>query len=386
MKETALHLALILLFAAFALTGKAQVKVTDATNGNIVILAQIQDTKGRLIGFTTKEGMIPADIKAAEGLTIHHMAYETYTLTAADIEAQMAALTPRTYNVDEVVIKGGNQDYIYLRGYYRKYINHEMLDTLTQEYIEGMLEYVIKNKEVLFEKKPHVLSADIYTVKLTGDSIVKTSFKHNDKKTQRAALRFLPTLDAGLLINSYKVEKLDFSLNADTLQGKFWPKAYFSKSGKTINVGTDELADKEGHTMRFPLLTTLTGVDIMFTDMNENQLYHLREPGQYKFSSLMGLSSCQEALMGGKRIVKSINRKFDTNISKKDYPMKGYFYTEVFFTDMEYISKERAKELKKHEGFDESVVIEIPESAPELSPATVRLKEITIKNENDKKQ
>ncbi|MBQ6652117.1 MAG: hypothetical protein IJM81_01800 [Prevotella sp.] len=386
MKRTALRLALALLLAAFALTGKAQVKVTDATNGNIVILAQIQDTKGRLMGFTTKEGMIPDDIKAAEGLTIHHMAYETYTLTAADIEAKTVALTPRTYNVDEVVIKGGSQDYIYLRGYYRKYTSIEMLDTLKQEYTEGMLEYLIKNKDMTLSKRPRVLTADIYTVKSTGDSIVKTSFKHNDKKTLSAARRFLPSLSSELLINSYKVEKLNFSLNADTLQGKFWPKAYFSKSGKTINVGTDELADKEGHSMRFPLLSTLLGVDIKFTDMNDNHLYHLREPGQYKFSSLMGVSSCKEALMGGKRIVKIINRKYDANFSKKDYPMKGHFYSEVFFTDMEYISKEKAKEIKKQEGFDESVVTEIPESTPELSPATAKLKEITIKNENDKKQ
>lgn len=380
-----LRLTLFSILAGFAIASVAQVKVVDATNDNVVILAQVINSKGQLAGFTTKDGFLPADVKPAPGITIQHMAYEPYALTAADIAEQTARLTPRTYDVDEVVIKGAKQDYVYLRGYYRKYGTENWLDTLKQSYAEGMLEYVVKNSDWALGKKPRVLTADVYEIDTYGDSICKTYHKFNDEKKLSSVSRFLPDLDAELLINSIKVEKLDFSLNADTLQGKFWPKAYFAKSGNTINVGTDLLANKEDHTMRFPLLNTLLGIDIKLTDINQNQLYHQREKGQYKFSSLVGISECNAALIGGRRVAKSFKKKYNVEVSKKDYPVKAHYYAEVYFTEMEYISKERAKELKKQKEYDTSIKNEIPDNVPELSPATIKLKETVIGNENKKK-
>ena len=348
-------LAVILL--GRAITANAQIKVVDSTTGNIVMLAQIQDAKGHLLGFTTKEGLLPNDVKAAEGISIQHMAYEPHVLSAADIESKTVLLTPRTFNVDEVVIKGAKQDYVYLRGYYRKYGTENWLDTLKQSYAEGMLEYVIKNSDWAFGKKPRILSADVYELDMYGDSICKT----------------------------YHKEKLDFSLDADTLQGKFWPKAYFAKSGNTISVGADQLADKDDHSMRFPLLNTLLGIDIKITDMNENQLYHQREKGQYKFSSLLGISDCRAALIGGRKVANLFKKKYNVEVSKKDYPVKAHYYSEVYFTEMEYISKERAKELKNQKGYDTSIKNDIPDNVPELSAATIKLKETVIGNENKKK-
>ena len=380
-----LRLTLFSILAGFAIASVAQVKVVDATNGNVVMLAQVINSKGQLAGFTTKDGFLPADVKPAPGITIQHMAYEPYALTAADIAEQTVRLTPRTYNVDEVVIKGAKQDYVYLRGYYRKYGTENWLDTLKQSYAEGMLEYVVKNSDWALGKKPRVLTADVYEIDTYGDSICKTYHKFNDEKKLSSVSRFLPDLDAELLINSIKVEKLDFSLNADTLQGKFWPKAYFAKSGNTINVGTDLLANKEDHTMRFPLLNTLLGIDIKLTDINQNQLYHQREKGQYKFSSLVGISECNAALIGGRRVAKSFKKKYNVEVSKKDYPVKAHYYSEVYFTEMEYITKEKAREIKKQKGYDTSIKNEIPENVPELSPATIKLKETVIGNENKKK-
>ena len=380
-----LRLTLFSILAGFAIASVAQVKVVDATNDNVVILAQVINSKGQLAGFTTKDGFLPADVKPAPGITIQHMAYEPYALTAADIAEQTVRLTPRTYNVDEVVIKGAKQDYVYLRGYYRKYGTENWLDTLKQSYAEGMLEYVVKNSDWALGKKPRVLTADVYEIDTYGDSICKTYHKFNDEKKLSSVSRFLPDLDAELLINSIKVEKLDFSLNADTLQGKFWPKAYFAKSGNTINVGTDLLANKEDHTMRFPLLNTLLGIDIKLTDINQNQLYHQREKGQYKFSSLVGISECNAALIGGRRVAKSFKKKYNVEVSKKDYPVKAHYYSEVYFTEMEYITKEKAREIKKQKGYDTSIKNEIPENVPELSPATIKLKETVIGNENKKK-
>ena len=380
-----LRLTLFSILAAFTLVSVAQVKVVDATNGNVVILAQVINSKGQLAGFTTKDGFLPADVKPAPGITIQHMAYEPYALTAADIAEQTVRLTPRTYNVDEVVIKGAKQDYVYLRGYYRKYGTENWLDTLKQSYAEGMLEYVVKNSDWALGKKPRVLTADVYEIDTYGDSICKTYHKFNDEKKLSSVSRFLPDLDAELLINSIKVEKLDFSLNADTLQGKFWPKAYFAKSGNTINVGTDLLANKEDHTMRFPLLNTLLGIDIKLTDINQNQLYHQREKGQYKFSSLVGISECNAALIGGRRVAKSFKKKYNVEVSKKDYPVKAHYYAEVYFTEMEYITKEKAREIKNQKGYDTSIKNDIPDNVPELSPATIKLKETVIGNENKKK-
>ena len=384
MREFRHFILLTAILLGCAITANAQIKVVDSTNGNIVMLAQIQDAKGHLLGFTTNEGLLPNDVKAAEGISIQHMAYEPHVLSAADIESKTILLTPRTFNVDEVVIKGAKQDYVYLRGYYRKYGTENWLDTLQQTYTEGMLEYVIKNSDWSFGKKPRVLSADVYELDMYGDSICKSFHKYNDEKKFSSSSRFLPKLDAELLINSSRVEKLDFSLNADTLHGKFWPKAYFAKSGNTISVGTDELADKDDHSMRIPLLNTLLGIDIKFTGINGNQLYHQREKGQYKFSSLVGISECNAAQIGGRRVAKSFKKKYNVEVSKKDYPVKAQYYAEVYFTEMEYITKEKAKEIKNQKGYDTSIKNEIPENVPELSPATIKLKEMVIGNENKK--
>ena len=380
-----LRLILFSILAGFAIASVAQVKVVDATNGNVVMLAQVINSKGQLAGFTTKDGFLPADVKPAPGITIQHMAYEPYALTAADIAEQTVRLTPRTYDVDEVVIKGAKQDYVYLRGYYRKYGTENWLDTLKQSYAEGMLEYVVKNSDWAFGKKPRILSADVYELDMYGDSICKTYHKFNDEDKLSSASRFMPSMDAELLINSSRMEKLDFSLDADTLQGKFWPKAYFVKSGNTISVGADQLADKDDHSMRFPLLNTLLGIDIKITDMNENQLYHQREKGQYKFSSLLGISDCRAALIGGRKVANLFKKKYNVEVSKKDYPVKAHYYSEVYFTEMEYISKERAKELKNQKGYDTSIKNDIPDNVPELSAATIKLKETVIGNENKKK-
>ena len=51
---------------------------------------------------------------------------------------------------------------------------------------------------------------------------------------------------------------------------------------------------------------------------------------------------------------------------------------------MEYITKEKAKELKNQKGYDTSIKNEIPENVPELSPVTIKLKETVIENENKK--
>ena len=136
--------------------------------------------------------------------------------------------------------------------------------------------------------------------------------------------------------------------------------------------------------MRFPLLNTLLGIDIKITDMNENQLYHQREKGQYKFSSLLGISDCRAALIGGRKVAKAFKKKYNVEVSKKDYPVKAHYYSEVYFTEMEYITKEKAKELKNQKGYDTSIKDEIPENVPELSPATIKLKEMIIGNENKK--
>ena len=186
-------LAIILL--GCAITANAQIKVVDSTNGNIVMLAQIQDAKGHLLGFTTKEGLLPNDVKAAEGISIQHMAYEPHVLSAADIESKTVLLTPRTFNVDEVVIKGAKQDYVYLRGYYRKYGTENWLDTLKQSYAEGMLEYVIKNSDWAFGKKPRILSADVYELDMYGDSICKTYHKFNDEDGKYQRLQQLMAAD-----------------------------------------------------------------------------------------------------------------------------------------------------------------------------------------------
>ena len=384
MREFRHFILLAIILLGCTITANAQIKVVDSTNGNIVMLAQIQDAKGHLLGFTTKEGLLPNDVKAAEGISIQHMAYEPHVLSAADIESKTVLLTPRTFNVDEVVIKGAKQDYVYLRGYYRKYGTENWLDTLKQSYAEGMLEYVIKNSDWAFGKKPRILSADVYELDMYGDSICKTYHKFNDEDKLSSASRFMPSMDAQLLINSSRMEKFDFSLDADTLQGKFWPKAYFAKSGNTISVGTDQLADKDDHSMRFPLLNTLLGIDIKITDMNENQLYHQREKGQYKFSSLLGISDCRAALIGGRKVANLFKKKYNVEVSKKDYPVKAHYYSEVYFTEMEYITKEKAKEIKNQKGYDTSIKNEIPENVPELSPATIKLKEMVIGNENKK--
>lgn len=373
------------ILAGFAIASVAQVKVVDATNGNVVMLAQVINSKGQLAGFTTKDGFLPADVKPAPGITIQHMAYEPYALTAADIAEQTVRLTPRTYDVDEVVIKGAKQDYVYLRGYYRKYGTENWLDTLKQSYAEGMLEYVVKNSDWALGKKPRVLTADVYEIDTYGDSICKTSHKVNGEEKQSSAKRYLPKMDGMLLIKTSEVEKLDFSLDADTLNGKFWPKAYFAKSGNTISVGKDALANKDDHSMRFPLLNTLLGFDVKITGMNENQLYHQREKGQYKFSSLLGISDCHAVEIGGRKLAKLIKKKFNVEVSKKDYPVKGHYYAEVYFTEMEYISKEKAKELNDQKEYDTSIKNEIPDNVPELSAATIKLKETVIGNENKKK-
>ena len=62
-----------------------------------------------------------------------------------------------------------------------------------------------------------------------------------------------------------------------------------------------------------------------------------------------------------------------------------YEYSEVYFTEMEYITKEKAKEIKDQKGYDTSIKNEIPENVPELSPATIKLKEMVIGNEKKKK-
>ena len=351
MREFRHFILLAVILLGCAITANAQIKVVDSTTGNIVMLAQIQDAKGHLLGFTTKEGLLPNDVKAAEGISIQHMAYEPHVLSAADIESKTVLLMPRTFNVDEVVIKGAKQDYIYLRGYYRKYGTENWLDTLKQSYAEGMLEYVIKNSDWAFGKKPRILSADVYELDMYGDSICKTYHKFNDEDKLSSASRFMPSMNAELLINSSRMEKLDFSLDADTLNGKFWPKAYFAKSGNTISVGKDALANKDDHS---------------------------------KFSSLLGISDCHAAEIGGRKLAKLIKKKFNVEVSKKDYPVKGHYYAEVYFTEMEYISKEKAKELNDQKEYDTSIKNEIPDNVPELSPATIKLKEMVIGNENKK--
>lgn len=59
MREFRHFILLAIILLGCTITANAQIKVVDSTNGNIVMLAQIQDAKGHLLGFTTKEDSYP---------------------------------------------------------------------------------------------------------------------------------------------------------------------------------------------------------------------------------------------------------------------------------------------------------------------------------------
>lgn len=372
MRRHSLVIALTISMCFAALAAKAQIKVVDSTNDNIVILAQIQDNKGVLLGFTNKDGLIPENISVKSGYSILHMAYDAHRITDQEIATGTIAMVPKVYDVNEVVVKSNSMDYVRLRGYFRKYETIDLMDTITTEFTDGIIEYVMKaNSEFSMSNSGRVLAARMYKVNNYGDSILGGSYWINEKGKESKVNRMVPKMDSWLLINSERMKGLDFSLDADTIYGKYWPKAYFAKTGKIINVGTDELANKEEHSIHFPLLTLL-GIDLKFYDMNENQFYHLRDSGTYKYSNLMGSSSSATGVIGGKMIRNRLKKRYP-DLKKGDFPAKIKVYSEVFFTDVEYMSKQDAKKLRKEKGFDDSVEIETPDFVPELSEATKKL-------------
>ena len=72
-------------------------------------------------------------------------------------------------------------------------------------------------------------------------------------------------------------------------------------------------------------------------------------------------------------MIRSRLKKRYPDLKKGDFPAKIKVYSEVFFTDVEYMSKQDAKKLRKEKGFDDSVEIETPDFVPELSEATKKL-------------
>lgn len=346
----------------------AQVKVVDKETLMPLAMAQIQNNKGVYLGVTDAEGYIPLYLSNESALIIQHLAYEKRVVSDKDMKTGVIELTPKNIDLGEVTVKGGNRDFMRLRGYYRTMTSLSLADSTTYTLNDGMLEYYVPvnsnkgvNARVLTSKKLSfgIIEDSLYIKK--NDSIYSSSGVENVS---------LPELSRNMLFDNKHVKRLDLALPADSVMGKYSVAAMSWKSNNLLTVSYDMLADNAKRYYHFPLIKFLFGIDFQLSDWYQTAIYQVKPNNDYGLSTLLGctVKGKLSIKLSGKRIRRKLAKmEEEKNKSAENVPesIDGDMFTEIYFTEWEYVDK--ATQKANQRDTETNVEIVKPEIVPPLS-------------------
>lgn len=343
-----------------AISANAQVRLIDSNDKSPVGAASVFDASGNMVGLTWSDGSLKDIPASAYPVTIRCIGYQPITIPNA--EERVWVMTPKAYELGEVVIVPVERNILKQTFYVREYFSMSTSEDTITLFAEHMADrFITATKEGKYKNESplRILKTKSYLQFQTGD---KDSIVTGDIKT-------LPSMLTIFEFNNEPITAPKSFLNAGSAPkvhqkaGKSGPTNIMRQNGNTFTYVEDMLAFKKNHTWT-PWPLKLLGFTIEAKQLFNTQAYRTNEKGVYQPHDLTESSFVMEADGRGKYIRK---------IFKTDEMVTMRTMVELYTVDNEFLSKEEAKTERRSK--PENMEIKAPSNVPPLNKATRALVE-----------
>ena len=344
----------------FCTPADAQKRVIDAINHSPIAAASIFDAAGNMVGFTWSDGEFSEIPESAYPVTLRCIGYEQLVIERS--EDKTWGMTPVAYELEEVVIVPVKRNILKQTFYVREYFSmSNETDTVTF-FSEHMADrFIPTSKDAKFgeDSSLRILESRQYAhYQLFGQD----SIDINPETLFPSMVTIFEPIDKEVTAP----ESFKESGNAAKLYeepGKSGMELIMKQNDRTFTVIKDGLADTKDHKVS-PWELKLLGLTIECNQLYLTHAYRVNDKGVY------GPKDLQEASI----VMQSDGRgKYFREMLDSDQPIVIRSMVEYYVVDVDYLSKEEAKEEYKNKPTD--VKFEIPSTVPPLNEATRRMVE-----------
>lgn len=315
------------------LIGQArEIRVIDREENQPLPGSTVFSQRGVIIGITDEDGRLAGISDIDYPLTVKCLGFET---SVCDSSTKEVAMTSAEYPLHEVTVTPADRPVVRVVCYIREYISAATGSDTVINFNEHMADFFLhhqKGKGYKGGKAPRLLRSRLYerkTDSLGHDSIYRPEFRRDDF--------------AWDCLLSYPHEIVETTDSSDIYTDQI-----------------DYLAKFKDHTYS-PWVFRLLGLTLEFDQLQSTWIYRSNAAGQVGPTDILSGTFTMSVLGKGKWIKKSFNT---------DQPIRMYGYYEIYPVEVQYLTKEEAKELKKDELH---VRMEVPPTASPLSPAVQRM-------------
>lgn len=353
---------LLTAFFSAAKIAENRTLLIDKETEEPLVLASIIDRNGTIIALTGNDGTIPDLPTNAFPVTFSYMGYsplEVHAVTNGNI-----GLTPKTFELSEVVISPGIRPLLHITGYMREYTSSfGSKDSLTI-YKEAIVDFLIpiaktKNKGW---QKPRILASNTYQRHTDAKGLDSVSNNTDNIYLMASHLNVFPSSTSSMLNLPKKIANAS-GVASETVYTKKNAKMDWQRNGDVIRLNHDGLTQFPNH-IYTPNALKVIGATTDFTEVLTSYIFITNE-GE---SAITPADLCQISLslkMTGRG--KAYKWAFDSQT-----PLDMRSYIEIYITDREYVSEEEGKKLKKNPPVVGSK-IRAPKEATALHPGIQKI-------------
>ena len=303
----------------------SQVQLVDQSDNSPVAFAHCFIDEGKIGTTSNIDGIISvSELKkhinnGNELITIQHIGYENLQITLDDLVNKKAVyLIPRTYLLDEAVVKPQKDGYLVIKAYFR---NYQTEDGIFKYFSDGFVEYYIPDKNKSKIKYKIVEFRNFRNQVL----IDKNKGKYVDVSIYPPSL---VELKNSSMIEELQKEKYTFIKNTNGQDiFKSSSKVGYIKHDKVKEYSTisvDKIAPLKEKVMR------VFGYEFRSKESDITENYILNEANTFDIKDLISIKSYSKGSL--------------KNI-KKDIILENEGISEIFVIENKWLSKEEVKKM-----------------------------------------
>lgn len=356
------YLVAVLFSLAYVAWGQ-QVRLLNEEDKEPVVSAAVMDKFGTIVGYSDEKGVLPQAADELDTVSVQHMAFHPYTFAMPKGKNLAVLLKPVQMSVPEVTIGASKRlDYIRLTGFFRSFMTADTMGINARKkrtrqrgyadmtYTEGKAELYFRAKDGAQETYGY---GPLQLRKYANSKEGKGSFTivGNDLGTELCLNLLtledmLPMLDESLQKKEKEVEvrSKDGSLHVGVIR--------FDSPRRVVSIDYDDIAQRNGKPHSYLTALRLLGLRFSIPELRISaQLHWPRE--QFRMTNVMNMQ-------GNAGVLFSYKKRTEVNMN---------FHSEFYVTEVEYLSKEEYKAVKKRlEKSDHKISAE-GFSKPEGTPA-----------------
>lgn len=336
-----------------------RVVVVDSITGEPLAKASVFDRNGKPAGMSSDSGELPDLNLSSYPLSVHYIGYLPATVSRPDC-GPLVRMREMSLNLPEVTVNVNKREVLYLTGYVREYSTLTTVTDTVMLFREKAVDFMIPTKKAGRSYRgwtsPRLLSSRSYYrfASYYGLDSVSDYYRQHFSWADRVGVIDRVPMPIGLRRKS----------NAgDTIYGKYGISSLWHRSGESVTLEVDVLADSMNRKWVPDLDAFMHGsvdfnrfdLKISFDDVGESMLMA---------ENISGISCNIDSKGRGWSLFQ---------VFRHDEPFYVNTYSEIYITGREYIPVSRARKLERLSGAALGVDIVPPPQAPPLQPAVREL-------------